>query len=1017
MQNLIHFWRYKLENLCKYLLKCVFLLVCFFFLLPVLLLKAEEVPAEEVCNLFPDPTQDTLIVSSNIKAEENYYDNCIYKTIHIVEGGSIEFGLTTVYLSLTNFITDSTVNELDLQGSTLKSKFVTFEGDMKVSIVSSGRFEVGQAGLYPPDPECSGSSDECGDKTIGFLEFKGDNLTFDIGTKENISTGVVLVNVKLFNDVCDVDDLECLNQKKSMTINNYGGAVTYLSYCEVYGLADDGVTLNQDKCKVFDSININNQSNGSVEIDLWACNLNEKNTTASGYCDKSRYTNTTMMDVLDIYATSGTVSFITGLGFFAKENYLFVGATASIECSTIDVECQTKYLEANDNPDLDGRQTFLHATIKGTFSGMLNATLGNDEVNLYDGARVLGAKNTSGEECNPDGTNSNTCNPDYGKKQDINLLDGDDVLGLYSYLKKYPEDETYVVLEMNMLVDGGEGNDVINVYGRVMFSDNNGKSIFSNFEKSVWDKNTEVTFKNASAASETFKEIDVVNNGGYLNITYDYNVKFKSYEQNGGKISLYFDLFNTENRSSIEATDYMKFNNVVFEVDTATKDEKDIEYVKLYLDEDYVITSANVEEFNNNNIVHVSDPRIVGEFIYENETVAIDFTLNDYNQRVNSYTENEEVILIANSLNSVLYSKEYQDMFNVFDKLNYLSGNDLVNAVDDMTPYYMEDIKQMNISITVNINNMINKRNTDFGFTHNNKIHGTKNIKTIGDDLKIQNIVLWTGVDFSKTFYDDSNYKKQTNLQNNIYAMGADFILTDRLLMGIAFFYGDSSIDSNSIYYGGVQAYNYAVYIQYNPKFLYTNSILSYGMNRFKIKRYDSYIDESTKAMFYSDVLNFNYEMGKKFALFNKNSPTEYIIDFYTGLNYIDIKTPEFTESGEMGYVYDDTEGKSFAYYFGTRISREFKVSYLYKKTIEPNLDFKLGYNKSDNIDTVVKFNSDNADTMVFKSENYSGMFFYINGGVSYKIAKNFKADLGLSMYKTEKISNGALNIKLKFIL
>jgi hypothetical protein len=44
-------------------------------------------------------------------------------------------------------------------------------------------------------------------------------------------------------------------------------------------------------------------------------------------------------------------------------------------------------------------------------------------------------------------------------------------------------------------------------------------------------------------------------------------------------------------------------------------------------------------------------------------------------------------------------------------------------------------------------------------------------------------------------------------------------------------------------------------------------------------------------------------------------------------------------------------------------------------------------------------------------------MFFYINGGVSYKIAKNFKADLGLSMYKTEKISNGALNIKLKFIL
>jgi hypothetical protein len=92
---------------------------------------------------------------------------------------------------------------------------------------------------------------------------------------------------------------------------------------------------------------------------------------------------------------------------------------------------------------------------------MLNATLGNDEVNLYDGARVLGAKNTSGEECNPDGTNSNTCNPDYGKKQDINLLDGDDVLGLYSYLKKYPEDETYVVLEMNMLVDGGEGNDVI----------------------------------------------------------------------------------------------------------------------------------------------------------------------------------------------------------------------------------------------------------------------------------------------------------------------------------------------------------------------------------------------------------------------------------------------------------------------------------------------------------------------------------------------------------------------------
>jgi hypothetical protein len=142
----------------------------------------------------------------------------------------------------------------------------------------------------------------------------------------------------------------------------------------------------------------------------------------------------------------------------------------------------------------------------------------------------------------------------------------------------------------------------------------------------------------------------VVNNGGYLNITYDYNVKFKSYEQNGGKISLYFDLFNTENRSSIEATDYMKFNNVVFEVDTATKDEKDIEYVKLYLDEDYVITSANVEEFNNNNIVHVSDPRIVVEFIYENETVAIDFTLNDYNQRVNSYTENEEVILIANSL-------------------------------------------------------------------------------------------------------------------------------------------------------------------------------------------------------------------------------------------------------------------------------------------------------------------------------------------------------------------------------
>jgi hypothetical protein len=94
------------------------------------------------------------------------------------------------------------------------------------------------------------------DKTIGFLDFKGDNLTFDIGTKENLSTGVVLVNVKLFNDVCDVDDLECLNQKKSMTINNYGGAVTYLSYCEVYGLADDGVTLNQDKCKVFDSINI-----------------------------------------------------------------------------------------------------------------------------------------------------------------------------------------------------------------------------------------------------------------------------------------------------------------------------------------------------------------------------------------------------------------------------------------------------------------------------------------------------------------------------------------------------------------------------------------------------------------------------------------------------------------------------------------------------------------------------------------------------------------------------------------
>ena len=188
-------------------------------------------------------------------------------------------------------------------------------------------------------------------------------------------------------------------------------------------------------------------------------------------------------------------------------------------------------------------------------------------------------------------------------------------------------------------------------------------------------------------------------------------------------------------------------------------------------------------------------------------------------------------------------------------------------------------------------------------------------------------------------------------------------------------------------------------------------------MNRFKIKRYDSYIDESTKAMFYSDVLNFNYEMGKKFALFNKNSPKEYIIDFYTGLNYINIKTPEFTESGEMGYVYDSTEGKSFAYYFGTKISREFKISYLYKKTIEPNLDFKLGYNKSDNIDTVVKFNSANADTMVFTSENYSGMFFYINGGVSYKIAKNFKADLGLSMYKTENISNGALNIKLKFIL
>jgi hypothetical protein len=42
-------------------------------------------------------------------------------------------------------------------------KFVTFEGDMKVSIVSSGRFEVGQAGLYPPDPECCGSIVECVD--------------------------------------------------------------------------------------------------------------------------------------------------------------------------------------------------------------------------------------------------------------------------------------------------------------------------------------------------------------------------------------------------------------------------------------------------------------------------------------------------------------------------------------------------------------------------------------------------------------------------------------------------------------------------------------------------------------------------------------------------------------------------------------------------------------------------------------------------------------------------------------